>query len=221
MLCIGALVGVFTLQDLLVLLGLGVLVCVFLLLVRLRFSRFFSSHGRFVCHIFAGATVLTIGLTSTSTKLEFIMISVLTIVCFNLLLEWQGIETSFDFRYSHFDKSYYRTAAAWLLGVLIAVVFFPLRSALAATMVLTVGDPVASFVGRRFGHTEDVGSRTKTLQGSIAFLISSFLATSFLVPLVQSFAVSLVGMFVELVSLRIDDNFTVPISAAFACSLFH
>jgi len=90
--------------------------------------------------------------------------------------------------------------------------------------VLGFGDPAAAVFGRRFGRTQLVHGRT--LEGTLAFIAASMAATFAAVSLgypyppgqalVVAQAASVAGAVAELVSLRVDDNFTVPLSAACA-----
>lgn len=93
----------------------------------------------------------------------------------------------------------------------------------AAVAILAVGDPFAAFVGRRFGRIRLMHGRS--LEGSIAFVLSgtavAFATLATLRPelawsaaLGISAAAALSGALAELFSLRIDDNFSIPIAAA-------
>lgn len=94
----------------------------------------------------------------------------------------------------------------------------------AGVAVLGVGDPVAALVGRRFGRIKLLHGRS--LEGTLAFALSATLATfaAFAVfhpglglgfALLAAGAAATSGAVAELVSLRVDDNFSIPLSAAF------
>ncbi|MBM4377813.1 MAG: hypothetical protein FJ086_00670 [Deltaproteobacteria bacterium] len=88
--------------------------------------------------------------------------------------------------------------------------------------VLGFGDPAAAVLGRRFGRLQLMHGRT--LEGTLSFVAAataaSFTALSVGYPygtrqaLAVALAGSAAGALAELVSLRVDDNFTVPLSAA-------
>lgn len=98
-----------------------------------------------------------------------------------------------------------------------------------AVTVLGVGDPMAGLVGRRFGRHRLVHGRS--LEGTLAFFASAALAAFVLLralhgtelSLTTSLAVavtaSLAGALAELFSLRLDDNLSVPLSAAAGAAL--
>jgi dolichol kinase len=113
--------------------------------------------------------------------------------------------------------------------VLLALTGSPLLAAL-AVVVLGVGDPVAGYVGRRYGRVKLVNGRS--LEGSLAFLgsaLAAALATTWglgwgrHLSLAQGVgaaaAASLAGAVAELISHRMDDNFTIPVSAAAGAAL--
>jgi len=88
--------------------------------------------------------------------------------------------------------------------------------------VLGFGDPAAAVLGRRFGRVQLIHGRT--LEGTLSFVAAStaaaFTALALGYPyspgqaLLLALAGSAAGALAELVSLRVDDNFTVPLSAA-------
>lgn len=90
-------------------------------------------------------------------------------------------------------------------------------------VVLGIGDPIAALVGRRFGRIKLLHGRS--LEGTVAFAISATIATfgAFLIfhssmglsmALLLAAAASIAGALAELFSLRVDDNFSIPLSAA-------
>lgn len=93
----------------------------------------------------------------------------------------------------------------------------------AGVAVLGVGDPVAALVGRRFGRIKLLHGRS--LEGTLAFLVSGALVTFTLfallhpalpasTALVMALGAAVAGAIAELVSLRVDDNLSIPLSAA-------
>ncbi len=94
-----------------------------------------------------------------------------------------------------------------------------------AVLVLGVGDPVAALVGRRWGRTKLINGRS--LEGSLAFVavatgITGLMLAGFRadVGVGLGFAVAAIaglsGAIAELVSRRIDDNFTIPLASGLA-----
>jgi dolichol kinase len=90
-------------------------------------------------------------------------------------------------------------------------------------VVLGIGDPIAALVGRRFGRIKLLHGRS--LEGTLAFALSATVATFAAFALFYSSmglglalglaaAASIAGALAELFSLRVDDNFSIPLSAA-------
>ncbi len=111
------------------------------------------------------------------------------------------------------------------LSALLLVLFFPKIIAITCFSLVAVSDTMAALVGKRFGrHT--IGE--KSLEGSLAFLISSLIIVA-VVPRLDLFAgiiTALVATAVEALSLRIngfkiDDNLTIPLASALVCYLYY
>ena len=93
---------------------------------------------------------------------------------------------------------------------------------IAAVMILGVSDPLAAIIGRRYGRHKLVHGRS--LEGSLTFLFSGIIAATVLLislhslPLTSALLISagaaLPATLAELFSRRIDDNFSIPVSAA-------
>ena len=95
------------------------------------------------------------------------------------------------------------------VGVIVSLLIFPKSIAYASITIVAVGDPVASYFGRRFGRTH---VRQKTLEGFVAGLVASFAAALVWVPLPLALAGSACGMLLELLGI-LDDNFAIPTGA--------
>lgn len=94
--------------------------------------------------------------------------------------------------------------------------------------VLGVADPLAAFVGRRFGRVRLLHGRS--LEGSLAFFFGGTAVAFTLLRLFESelglmaslaiaAGAALFGAVAELLSLRVDDNLSVPVSAAAGAAL--
>lgn len=99
---------------------------------------------------------------------------------------------------------------------------------IAGVAVLGVGDPIAALVGRRFGRIKLLHGRS--LEGTLAFVLSATVVTAALFALfhpalglggavVFAACASVAGAIAELVSMRVDDNFSIPLSAASGVAL--
>jgi len=95
-------------------------------------------------------------------------------------------------------------------GVVLSLFVFPKNIAYASITIVAVGDPVASYFGRKLGR---IRVKQKTLEGFMAGLIVSFVAALLWVPPYLALTGSVVGMLLELLRIP-DDNLTIPIGAA-------
>ena len=115
-------------------------------------------------------------------------------------------------------------SATWYCSALaiLSLTFHPLASAIGLT-ALGLGDPMASTIGRRYGRIRILHGRS--LEGRLAFVAivlvgATFVARLFVPDLAWTSCVLLAlvgataGALAEAVSLRIDDNFSVPLFSA-------
>lgn len=103
-----------------------------------------------------------------------------------------------------------------LLSAILCIVIFPKIITITAFAVLIISDSVAALVGRKFGKRPFF---TKTAEGTLAFFLSAVVVVllspkadyhvgEYLIGVVGS----AVGAVVEAISIRLDDNLTIPVS---------
>jgi dolichol kinase len=120
------------------------------------------------------------------------------------------------------SATWYCTALA-----LLALAFDPVPSAIGLA-ALGVGDPLAAIVGRRFGRVKLMHGRS--LEGTLSFALAATLAgtlaaklfapdLAWSLALLVAAAGGLAGALAELLSLHIDDNFSVPMVGAGAATV--
>lgn len=132
-------------------------------------------------------------------------------------------------RMAHPHEYYRVNSGTWYSTALLLISLFanPLACSL-AVVVLAVGDPAAAVIGRRFGRIRLINGRS--LEGSLAFVATGVLAsmaTMILyypqlavgVALVIALAASAPAAIAELISKRVDDNFSIPVVSAAGASL--
>ena len=121
----------------------------------------------------------------------------------------------------HDEKVFTASHIYLLIGFILPIVSSYLRNEkkiieirpFVGLVLLGIGDSLAAIIGKKYGSIK-VGQK-KTLEGSIAFVISSFLAflvlTNFsILNIFWSFLVSLLGAIVELYSPGVD-NLVLPL----------
>ncbi len=99
-------------------------------------------------------------------------------------------------------------------GILSTLLIFPEPINYAAIAVVTLGDGSASIVGRMYGRNKIPFSNGKTIEGTAAGIIFAFVGASLFVSPTMAVTAALIGMIVEFLPLRINDNITVPLLAA-------
>jgi dolichol kinase len=129
---------------------------------------------------------------------------------------------------SHNHERLEISSASWYAtSICISTLLFDPLFVILGVLCLGIGDPIAGLVGRRWGRFHLMNRRT--LEGSLAFWISASLAC-FLdlvylhpthpAPLALALSAGFGGMISELLSGRLDDNFTVPLGTAWAACLW-
>lgn len=109
-------------------------------------------------------------------------------------------------------------ALMFLIGSAFTLVIFSFNIyiAAAAIAILALGDSFSTLVGRRIGSHKLAYNRMKSIEGSIAGVITALLGASIIVPLPMALFGALIGMLVESLPLKIDDNLTIPVFAGLA-----
>jgi dolichol kinase len=140
---------------------------------------------------------------------------------FNL---WVFDKISFMFKpreFHSFSGSTYFSA-----GVFLTLLIFNADIAAAGIVYLSLGDMAAVTVGERYGRIPFAG---KTIEGSAAFVAVTFIAVSVLnisgifdvnFSYMAIFSAAVICAAVELVGVKIDDNFILPIIGAAVLRLF-
>jgi dolichol kinase len=98
------------------------------------------------------------------------------------------------------------------LGVLFALILFPLNAACVGIFALAFGDGVASLAGKLFGRVKLPHAGGKTLEGSSACFAAVYIS-SFCVlrdPL-RAFEVALLAMLIEVLPIKDYDNLLIPV----------
>jgi dolichol kinase len=123
-----------------------------------------------------------------------------------------------------YERHRINSASWYALALVLLALFVPPLGCAVGVVVLGFGDPMAAIVGRRFGRTKLPGGRS--LEGSMAFVVAgtlpgmAVLALAHQLTLGAAAAVALAGATAgaaaEVLSGRLDDNFTIPTVAGLA-----
>ncbi len=158
---------------------------------------------------------------------------VLSLLILVLLFEWLRqkpyrfslwINRQFGVLLRHHEQAGFQlTGASYLLiSALLCILVFNQVTAMAALVIIVIGDTAASLIGKRYGRVRLLG--TKSLEGSIAFAVSAYLSVMVVgyfcamsgLFYIISLAVVGVATIAELFcnKLKLDDNFIVPLVGA-------
>ncbi|MCH9687728.1 MAG: hypothetical protein K0V04_40230 [Deltaproteobacteria bacterium] len=125
---------------------------------------------------------------------------------------------------AHEQERHRVNSATWYVTalVLLTLTYSPLLSVVGVA-VLGFADPIAGLVGRRWGRIRLANNRS--LEGSLTFVVVGTAAALVAMQLVQptlgpgltwavAVTAAVAGAFAELLSRRVDDNFSIPLVAA-------
>jgi dolichol kinase len=127
---------------------------------------------------------------------------------------------------AHPHEAWRVNSATWFVSALLLVASLGDKSLAAlAVVVLGFADPAAAIIGRRFGRRRLINGRS--LEGTLTFIfIGSVAGLCTLAVFHPEIAIThaailaltgaTAGALAELVSRRVDDNFTIPVSVALA-----
>lgn len=112
----------------------------------------------------------------------------------------------------------------FLLGTFFSILFFDKSIAICVLLFNVFGDASSAIFGTKYGKTKLFGK--KTLEGSLAFLVSCLILGYFLMLLPNLFLpfslillAAFVATIVELLPIPIDDNLTIPLITGFSMRL--
>ena len=138
-----------------------------------------------------------------------------------LLEEFSAIENFFEEKiYKKFERKEsfpMKGAILFYFGSFLTLLIFSEQIAAAGIAVLAIGDSVSTLIGKKFGRHKISGN--KTLEGSLGFFVSAFAVLLFFVSPERAAFAALASALAE-AFLKIDDNISVPISAAIALAVF-
>ena len=132
----------------------------------------------------------------------------------------------FNFFLNHFEREDMKKKFPgkgmifFFIGILLAMQLFDKDIALAAIMILALGDSISHLVGERFGRIRNIfnGHSKKLLEGTIMGTLFGFAGALLFVPIPEAFLGSLGAMIAEVIKVdlndkTLDDNLVVPLIA--------
>ncbi|MCK5333792.1 MAG: phosphatase PAP2 family protein [Candidatus Aenigmarchaeota archaeon] len=112
----------------------------------------------------------------------------------------------------------------FIIGALLASLFFSKEVAFVSVLMLAVGDSASTLIGRPLGSRKHLHNPCKTIEGTIAGSFAAYIAAAFFVPLNMAVIGALAFGIVESFDFRgrhiyFDDNIIVPLAVGLVISL--
>lgn len=200
-----------------------------------KFPTKFEPHVlRKLLHVVSGLGIVLIYLFTDieATLFSYIVLglsAVFTIIEI-LRLKFDGINQVFISSCRHIlrdtEVKGFTGTPLFLLGIGLCFLLFDEQIALLATIILSLADPISSFIGIRYGSRKIRCDRT--FEGSYACFMMTFLIVAIygflylplsLKILIFAFIIAIATSIIELLSTRIDDNFTLSFFSACTMAL--
>lgn len=120
-----------------------------------------------------------------------------------------------------FKKNLFTGGTYYALGIFLSVLLFPKEVAVLAILIMIWCDTMAALVGKLYGRRKLIG--TKTVEGSIAFIITGIILVFVLQYLFPGYnfynagfiTVFLAAVFEQQNFIRINDNLSIPVFSGY------
>jgi len=174
--------------------------------------------NRKIVHLISLAIPIGYALTSRETALTVLLLLFLGFLSVDVLRRYHRGTGSLFQRYIIGtvlrENETYRLMGStyFLLASVLVILLFSKPIAMVSVLILIISDTCAAWVGRGIGR---VAIYEKTLEGSLAFLLSALLIVWFY-PGLNRLAGSVAALgatVIELLPIPIDDNVTIPLVA--------
>jgi phosphoserine phosphatase len=96
------------------------------------------------------------------------------------------------------------------LGIMFSLLLFPKLIASVVIFIVAFSDSIATVIGRFYGRVKIPYNHGKSVEGSIAFLVSAFICSIFYLPLGIALIVSFVSCIIESLPIKFD-NISIPL----------
>ena len=120
----------------------------------------------------------------------------------------------------NFEKTELTGASYVMIASFIVLLpIFHIHVCILSILIMSYSDTAAAIIGKKYGKTKIFN---KTLEGSVAFLLTSFIIALAMYPQIDlkvSLIAIIVATIVEMLPLNIDDNFSVPVTVALITSI--
>jgi dolichol kinase len=157
-------------------------------------------------------------LTSEETVILFLVPFFLALLLVDLLRHFHSGMASLFQKYffgrvlREEEKPALMGSTYFIFSTILTILLFPKSIAIASILILILSDTAAALIGKGVGRVKLFG---KTLEGSMAFLITSLLIV-WIYPHLDRFPGSLAALgatLIEILPIRVNDNLSIPLVA--------
>jgi dolichol kinase/phosphoserine phosphatase len=157
---------------------------------------------------------------SFRTATVYTLLSIIVVFFLSELLRYSGI--SF-WIFSHVAKRAQRLSETrgiiigpilLALGIVVTLLFFDYSIYMPAILVVSISDVFSALIGIRFGRIRILNLKNRTIEGSCAFLLSSFFILLLTFPLPVAIPTAILATALELFPFYNLDNFFIPVGTA-------
>jgi len=187
--------------------------------------------GRQLIHLLIGLIIILSYLIIEKSVLLLILLFILILAIISSIVS-KNVKIPFiGFLLARFERDHNKNFPGkgfifFMGGAMLVIKIFSQDIALMSLIVLTFGDSVSTLAGLFGGkYKRDPFNKYKSLYGTIAGILVSFLIGLLVVNAFESAIASIMGMVAEAISLKLgeqeaDDNLIVPMVAGTALYLF-
>jgi dolichol kinase len=173
---------------------------------------------RKVVHLATLVIPIGYALTSEKTVILFLVSFFLALLWVDLLRHFHSGMASLFQKYffrrvlREEEKSTFMGSTYFIFSTILTILLFPKSIAIVSILILILSDTAAAVVGKWIGRVKIFG---KTLEGSMAFLLTSLLIV-WIYPNLNRFSGSLAALgatLIEVLPIKVSDNLTIPLVA--------
>jgi dolichol kinase len=157
-------------------------------------------------------------LTSEETAILFLIPFFIALLVVDLLRQFHAGMASLFQKYffgrvlREEEKSAFMGSTYFIFSTILTILLFPKPIAIASLFILILSDTAAALIGKGIGRVKVFG---KTVEGSMAFLITSLLIV-WIYPHLNRLSGSLAALgatLVEVLPIKLNDNLSIPLVA--------
>jgi dolichol kinase len=173
---------------------------------------------RKIVHLATLVVPVGYALTSEETVIRFLVPFFLALLSVDLLRQFHSGMASLFRKYffgrvlREEETPTFMGATYFIFSTILTILLFPKSIAIASILILILSDTAAALIGKWIGRVKILG---KTLEGSMAFLLTSLLIV-WIYPDLDRFSGSLAALgaaLVEILPIKVNDNLTIPLVA--------